>query len=272
MLNISIDEYAEELRKSGLVVKQGAVLLPNHEKSIDVGDGSSIEPTYKLALCYKNEWSVEEIYKGLRSDPNPDEYNEAKILSFVHNLRTCENLQLSYVLTRDLGNSDAATSDFLGMKLHIYAKQGDYAIRISAGILKSWGKTLDEVKQLVQVSQNWQCVTIEEALRKSSEGHSLANLLAGSQFEMYVVTNENCIDGAAVLLDTLEMERLRAHFGDLTIIPSSKHEIIIVPMHYFDDFDMIREMIREVNDTVVDYDIVLSYDVFTFTERGLEIA
>lgn len=272
MLNISIDEYAEELRKSGLVVAHGTVLLPNHEKSIDVGDGSSIAPTYKLALCYKNEWSAEEIYKGLRSDPNPDEYNEAQILSFARDLRACENLQLFYVLTRDLGISDAATSDFLDMKLYIYAKRGDFATRVSEGMLKGWGKTLDEVKQLVQVSQNWQCVTIEEALRKGSEGHFLANLLAGSAFEMYVITNEKGIDGAAVLLDTLELERLRARFGDLTIIPSSKHEIIIVPMYYFDDFDMIRETVREVNDTVVDYDLVLSYDVFTFTERGLEIA
>lgn len=50
------------------------------------------------------------------------------------------------------------------------------------------------------------------------------------------------------------------------IIPSSIHELLILPSDNTDDSDKIREMIKEINDTQVSAEEILSYSLY-FYER-----
>ena len=51
------------------------------------------------------------------------------------------------------------------------------------------------------------------------------------------------------------------------IIPSSIHEVILVPSVNCDDGESIRQMIREVNDTQVEMEEILSYSLYYYDKE-----
>ena len=86
-----------------------------------------------------------------------------------------------------------------------------------------------------------------------------------SHMSMYVLTNESGINGAACML----YKKTLAGFGkiikqDFFVLPSSVHELILVPRK--DDLkkDCLLEMVREINKTEVSPDEVLSDRVYEY--------
>ena len=85
-----------------------------------------------------------------------------------------------------------------------------------------------------------------------------------------VLSNKEKIYGASVLLYPGMVEKLYREYGCKYVIPSSLHEVLIVdhnadPMNYL-------QMVREVNDTVLEAEDILSNSVYEITEEGLLIA
>ena len=67
-----------------------------------------------------------------------------------------------------------------------------------------------------------------------------------NSINMYVLTNKNKVFGAAAILDKTTMEEISKQVGgDFIIIPSSIHEVIILPMDV--DIDVLDGMIKDVN-------------------------
>ena len=86
------------------------------------------------------------------------------------------------------------------------------------------------------------------------------------EFPMYVATNRKMVNGASVL--TMK-DKLREFYkvigGEYYIIPSSVHELILVGKSSTDgDFD-INRMIREVNETQLGPDDVLSDHAYLYS-------
>ena len=99
--------------------------------------------------------------------------------------------------------------------------------------------------------------------------------------QLYVVTNNSNMDGAAVLLDNDYLNDIHKRFGDYWILPSSIHEILVLPMQayeksngkaYEEARNSLLNMIKEVNDTQVMFQEVLSYSLMKYTSDGLELA
>ncbi len=94
---------------------------------------------------------------------------------------------------------------------------------------------------------------------------------AGDFPEMYVVTNENMIFGAAAMLYPGMMSRLAAVLkGNLYIIPSSIHEVIVISEEAMDCAEYLKEMICTVNRTQLKPQDFLSDSLYYFdrtTER-----
>ena len=68
--------------------------------------------------------------------------------------------------------------------------------------------------------------------------------------EMYVLSNKDKHYGAAYMFDTEVMNRIAEGIGgDLVVIPSSIHESILLKKQEDTDFDILREMVKEVNRT-----------------------
>jgi hypothetical protein len=86
---------------------------------------------------------------------------------------------------------------------------------------------------------------------------------------MYVLTNKSGIDGAACILYTDLLKDFASHIEkSFYVIPSSVHEVILVPTDDNTEADEIRRMIKDINDTQVKTEEVLSYSLYYFDRES----
>lgn len=86
---------------------------------------------------------------------------------------------------------------------------------------------------------------------------------------MYVATNEQCSLGAAVMRYPDFREKVRGMIrGDFYILPSSIHEVILVPESFGLEPERMQEMVKEINQTGVAPEEVLSDSVYYFDGGG----
>lgn len=82
---------------------------------------------------------------------------------------------------------------------------------------------------------------------------------------MYVLSNEQRVFGAACMIypESLEKaaEQLQENFY---ILPSSVHEVILLPKHVATDPEVIRDMVREINHTQVAPEEILSDNLYFY--------
>jgi hypothetical protein len=91
----------------------------------------------------------------------------------------------------------------------------------------------------------------------------------GEEPRMYVLNNNTGIYGAATLLYPGVLEEFADKVGrDLFILPSSLHEIILVPMVSKDfKVENLRNMVNEVNQNEVMIEDVLSNSVYRYSRK-----
>ena len=89
---------------------------------------------------------------------------------------------------------------------------------------------------------------------------------------MYVATNEQCSLGAAVMRYPDFREKVRGMIrGDFYILPSSIHEVILVPESFGLEPERMAEMVKEINQTGVAPEEVLSDSVYYFDGEEIRI-
>jgi hypothetical protein len=101
--------------------------------------------------------------------------------------------------------------------------------------------------------------------------------MRGAGCSMYVLTNKGGHTGAVQLLNKNALDSAADHIGtdSLIILPSSVHELIILPADkeeedpgYLKD---LVEIVRTVNDTDVLEQEILSYHVYRYSRETGEI-
>lgn len=89
---------------------------------------------------------------------------------------------------------------------------------------------------------------------------------------MYVATNEQCSLGAAVMRYPDFRKKVRGMIrGDFYILPSSIHEVILVPESFGLEPERMQEMVKEINQTGVAPEEVLSDSVYYFDGEEIRI-
>ena len=92
-------------------------------------------------------------------------------------------------------------------------------------------------------------------------GLSLADL----NCPMYILTNKYRTNGATVLLYDSLLPELSNHFhSDLIIIPSSIHEVLILPIDQPCEPEVFRSMIAQVNETELSGEEILSDNAYIY--------
>lgn len=82
---------------------------------------------------------------------------------------------------------------------------------------------------------------------------------------LYVLSNKSRVEGAACLLyPDLIKDFAEALGSSIYIIPSSIHELLLLPVANADEIDEIKSMIKEINDTQVKREEVLSYSLYLY--------
>ena len=85
---------------------------------------------------------------------------------------------------------------------------------------------------------------------------------------IFVLTNPSGIDGAAAILSEKAMKEAQAMIGeDFLILPSSRHEVLLVPRSMDMSIKELTNMVREVNRVAVEPKDLLSDHVYRYNSK-----
>ena len=83
------------------------------------------------------------------------------------------------------------------------------------------------------------------------------------------LTNADKMQGASYILHDDIMAKIGEVFGgDYFVLPSSVHECLMVPDNGMHEIDALNEMVKDVNDTIVDPEEILSYKVQHYDSKA----
>lgn len=240
--------------------------------------------TRRTGILFKQEDSnlaptiyLEEFYqKYLKGQQVPDLADS--ICSIYQEIRVkktcdCQNLfdfnhvkeHIVYKLIRRDANEELLKQipyePFLDLAVVYYiqidnTRFGSAAIQIRNEHLRYWRVEKEEIRRLAEKNTPWiYPVQIRQIVRF-----------------MYVATNEQCSLGAAVMRYPDFREKVRGMIrGDFYILPSSIHEVILVPESFGLEPERMQEMVKEINQTGVAPEEVLSDSVYYFDGEEIRI-
>ena len=150
---------------------------------------------------------------------------------------------------------------------------GNATILIHNAHLQIWGISVETLYQKAQqnasVLNPYEIKNMQEVLceyipdKEEDIGQAINNTVP-----VYVLSNKNRLFGAScILYPELIRDFAQAVGSDLYIIPSSVHEVLLLPTHGTEESEDIKRMVQEVNDTQVETEDVLSYSVYFFDKE-----
>lgn len=90
---------------------------------------------------------------------------------------------------------------------------------------------------------------------------------------LYVLTNkEKCLGAACMFYEGVLKDFAEQIQDDFYILPSSIHELMLVPKAGNEDWEELRQMVREINDSVIDEAEVLSGEVYYYNRDENKIS
>lgn len=90
------------------------------------------------------------------------------------------------------------------------------------------------------------------------------SLHSGEPKEMYVYSNDSKYYGAAALLNGRRLEKFAGEKGNFFIIPSSIHELILIPEGTIPAGEEMRELLRDINGQLEDETEYLSNHIYYY--------
>lgn len=195
---------------------------------------------------------------------NVDEFlsDKERVLANVH--RALINTEMN-----DAMLNECPHKTFLDLTIVYRINIGENAsVRITNDVMKLIGVTIDELDfaALQNDRATYDYSNIVEMLRAMNP--MIADSMEGLTMPMYVATKQNGYYGASIMCDFSYMNRVAKELGgDFLIIPSSVHEIIMLPMTEIGDdisIEYVKNMVGAINGSEVRDDEVLSYNVYKF--------
>lgn len=98
-------------------------------------------------------------------------------------------------------------------------------------------------------------------------------MLSDQSTPLSVLKNESGIDGAALIACPEVLKAVQKEIGeDFYILPSSIHEVLVLPKSFNDDVEDLKQMVSSVNEAEVPPEDRLSDNVYEFDGHSLKIA
>lgn len=249
-------------------------------------DGENISPTIYINDYYKQflkEQSINDIaYEVIRiyqdnktkncinadffmEYSNVEERIAYKLINYEENIELLEHVAHIQLMDLAIVFYCLVSSDLLG----------NATILIHNSHIKMWGKDLEQIYQAAcKNSEKLLPVEIDniETILKRELGEELEDVLEGdietAEIPMYVISNKTKVNGAACILykDVLN-DFANAVKSDLYILPSSVHEIIVLPKSAGSDPTDLKQIVKETNDNHVEKEEILSYSVYEYSRK-----
>lgn len=172
--------------------------------------------------------------------------------------------------------SDLVSSDFLDLKVCYYIPDDDGIRLISNKLLNAQDIPADLIRsqalENIRLSCSYGIRDLEGVLTHMCAPKMLDAPDLRSPFPIYVLTNAKGFLGAAgLLLDSLLADLADLIENSFFILPSSIHEVILVPEGNGMDIRSLSEMIRAVNESEVSPQEVLSDHAYHYDRKTRQI-
>lgn len=226
-----------KLKENGYKVTEQTVFKNGVErKAIVVNDASGIGVTLYVddIKDMPIDKLVDTIEKGFENKPiNPKE--------FFNRSYVFENVLIGLQRKSD---EPIIKKDFHGYDqfLYVVMNNGEASYKIKKSMLDALDISEDDLWDKAEINTN-------------------AQLDLCAFFNMYYATNKYKVRGAGVITTQQNLLKVKEELkaDEIVVIPSSIHEVIVLPS-YLADIDVVRQMIKEVNDTVVEENDILGYE------------
>lgn len=135
-------------------------------------------------------------------------------------------------------------------------EDGVMSTRITEDICRMWGVTATEVIDQGIENLDYTIQNMSVLMRKIAREDGMPEDLIDIMFPdtdtgMYIVTNEKTLNGASSIIPAQKELKERFPQGYF-VLPSSKHEVIVVPRRHGFNIDAFKEMVTDINGSQVD--------------------
>lgn len=261
----------QEVKKNNGVVLQGLIIL---EK------GQNVSPTIYLRpfwTAYEEGVSLSELVKNLLEIYRNDKMQKRMDMSFFRDFTRVRE-RICYRLIHAGKNQELLKKIphvlFLDLAICFYYAYedsciGNGSIMIYNTHMEMWQTNTTELMWLAQNNTPrlfpWQCESIEKLIMsRMSEGEWDCSPSAC----MDVVTNRSKMHGAACVLYPGVLKQLARKYGsDYYIIPSSLHEVILLPCYTAINPQELKELIVEVNRFQLEPEDILSDNLYYYNRK-----
>lgn len=159
--------------------------------------------------------------------------------------------------------------DFLDLAIVVYYRVshpviGNGTILVFESHRKMWNVTEEELIRIAKENMRKimpeRLMVIEPFLDLEEEEQM--------RIPMYVLTNESTIYGAAYMIYDSVLEKIGNILDDdFWLLPSSVHEMIIVPKKFGACPDELKDMVCEINETEIPQEEVLSDEIYEYDAK-----
>lgn len=244
-------------------------------------DNINISPTIYLDYYYEDyqQKGFDEVFEEIMDAYENNKHTESLDLSFCTDyekvrdklrIRLC-NYEMNKEQLQDVPHLKYLDLVIVFQIVMESVEYGSATVLIHNHFLDMWGKTTEELYEVAMENMKSEC-----------EITSMVSILAGIGLcdcsdemngSMYVMTNSLKLFGAATMLlkDRLAEFAKEEDCRYVVILPSSVHEILLLPHHSIENVHELANMVQDVNDTQVERMEILSYNVYVYDNMTNEI-
>lgn len=275
-----------DVRKNNGVILRGLTVMQ---------DDSNISPTIYLNNYYEayenGEATLVNVVNDVMDTYYRNKVNQSVDMRYFMNY-ACVKEHIVYKLVNTEKNKelleDIPHVEFLDLSVVfqcLVAKEcfGTASILIHNAHIKLWDIPVMELfraaKDNTQRILGYEIKGINDAIYEimqedEQEGFCFDGCIAefADSVPMYVLSNKSRVEGAACMIyPDLIKDFAEALGSSLYIIPSSIHELLLLPVTNANESQDIKNMIREINDTQVKMEEILSYSLYLFDKEKEKI-
>lgn len=224
------------------------------------------------------EKDIDEIVEHIIQDYEKWKFqgDSIEIKDFME-FENCKNYIFPRLINRERNEEflkNAVSTSFCDLEVVYYVEYVDeyevgYAMLISKKHLEIWNVSESTIIECAKQNIKRKPIYIETM--RAILGRMFPKTLGkegeekAGQYEIYVITNKGNSYGAYEILREEVKERLREILKDnFYIIPSSIHETIVLPAKEVTSKEELKDMVREVNNTLLSQEEILSYNIYFY--------
>lgn len=173
--------------------------------------------------------------------------------------------------------NDFITIPYLDLELYFRVNLSEGTYKVNEKMLDMWKVSKKELLEIAFHSNKYVTSSMKDILiamlkDNGAPDFQIKEIENDNSTNQTVITTSNNLFGASALYHKEILKRVAEQYeSDLYIIPSSIHELIACPLNDYATMEDMNKMVRDVNNTEVSPEEILSNHVYIFHRNTMDI-